>query len=163
MSDVPEILRPEGHAERLDLSQSWKNSRGPTDSHVISKPPVQSEGQEYKETIDIGWGQQLDIDDQITAGLSNEDLWMLLRRFDKQLYYVKTTPTAPLQKLDLRRAEDEEFSPDKLRATLERFYVTVALGLVNTVKHIARLRSWKEQQRTTTFCSVRICPALPPV
>lgn len=72
----------------------------------------------------------------------------------QQLYYVKTTPKAPLQRLDLLRAEDEDFSPDKLRATLERFYVTVALGLINAVKHIARLRSWREQQRTATFCTV---------
>lgn len=63
-------------------------------------------------------------------------------------------PDTPRQKLDLVRAEDEDFSPDKLRATLERFYTTVALNLINGVKHIARLRSWKEQRRTSAFCTV---------
>lgn len=47
----------------------------------------------------------------------------------KQLYYVKTVPYTPLQKLDLNRAEDEDFSPDKLRAKLERFYTYRDFGL----------------------------------
>src|ERR1700741_3399915 len=45
----------------------------------------------------------------------------------QQIYYVKAVPYTPLDKLDLNRAEDEEFSPDKLRATLERFYMTVVV------------------------------------
>lgn len=72
----------------------------------------------------------------------------------QQIYYVKALPEAPLQNLDLIRAEDEQFSPDKLRATLERFYTTIVVALASFVKHIARLRSWKETRRTSAFCAV---------
>lgn len=80
MSDVPEILS-EGHVETDQKSSRDAQSQGPTESHVISKTQV--EGQETKEISDIGWGQEFEIDGQITPGLPNEDLWMLLRRFDQ--------------------------------------------------------------------------------
>ena len=87
MSDVPEILRPDGHAETDEQSLSSRNSQsqGPTDSHVISKSQSQGEGegQEPKEISGAGWKQEVEIDEQITPGLENEDLWMLQRRFDK--------------------------------------------------------------------------------
>ena len=56
--------------------------------------------------------------------------------------------------LDLNIADEEEFSPDKLRANVERLYMTVIIGLLNSVKHIARLRSWKETRRTSCVCAV---------
>ena len=73
----------------------------------------------------------------------------------QQIYNVKAVPDPPLQNLDLTRADDDEFSPDKLRATLERFYTTVVVTLTSVVKHVARLRSWKEPRRTAFFCAVR--------
>ncbi|CAG8156598.1 unnamed protein product [Penicillium salamii] len=104
---------------------------GPTDSHILSqvdqddKGLVQKAG-ETAEITNIGWGHPPDqIEEPLVAGLSNEDLWMLIRRFDKQVYRVKARPDAPLQRLDLTRTDDDEFSPDKLRATLERFYISV--------------------------------------
>ncbi|OOF99961.1 hypothetical protein ASPCADRAFT_161319 [Aspergillus carbonarius ITEM 5010] len=133
---------------------------GPTDSHVLSKVDQDEKGLAQKagdtDTItDVGWDQPPeDIDEKLVSGLSNEDLWMLLRRFNKQIYYVKAVPDPPLQRLDLNRAEDEQFSPDKLRATLERFYTTIVVSLTAFVKHIARIRSWREQQRTSAFCAV---------
>ena len=43
----------------------------------------------------------------------------------KQIYHVKET-TAPVPgNLDMNVADEEEFSPDKLRATVERLYMTV--------------------------------------
>lgn len=63
-------------------------------------------------------------------------------------------PNAPLQNLDLIRSGDDEFSPEKLRTTLERFYTTVFIGLTGLVKQVARLRSWKEPRRTAIFCAV---------
>lgn len=70
------------------------------------------------------------------------------------MYRVKAVPDVSLQKLDFTREDDDEFSPDKLRATIERFYTTVVVGLTNCIKHIARLRSWKEPRRTAAFCTV---------
>ncbi|KAF7590117.1 hypothetical protein BBP40_003230 [Aspergillus hancockii] len=132
---------------------------GPTDSHALSQVDQDEKGLAQQagatdEVTDLGWEQS--PQGQIVAGLSNEDLWMLIRRFNKQLYYVKAVPDAPLQKLDLIRAEDEHFSPDKLRATLERFYTTIVVSLAAFYKHIARLRSWREPRRTGVFCGVYV-------
>ncbi|CAG8280378.1 unnamed protein product [Penicillium salamii] len=62
---------------------------GPTDSHILSqvdqddKGLVQKAG-ETAEITNIGWGHSPDqIEEPLVAGLSNEDLWMLIRRFDK--------------------------------------------------------------------------------
>ncbi|GLI72854.1 hypothetical protein PoHVEF18_001038 [Penicillium ochrochloron] len=132
---------------------------GPTDSHVLSQVEQDEKGliQKAGDTpniTDVGWNNRADYTEQLIAGLSNEDLWMLIRRFDKQVYNVKAVPEAPLQNLDLTRADDDEFSPDKLRATIERFYTTIIVKLTSFVKHIARLRSWKETRRTSVFCAV---------
>ncbi|CAI7664546.1 unnamed protein product [Penicillium glandicola] len=137
-------------------------SEGPTESHVLSQVEQDEKGLSQKagdtaEITDLGWGESPDaIEEPLVAGLSNEDLWMLIRRFDKQVYRVKAIPDAPVQKLDLTRKDDDEFSPDKLRATLERFYITVIVGLTSCIKHIARLRSWKEPRRTAAFCTVYV-------
>ncbi|KAH8424100.1 uncharacterized protein LDX57_001857 [Aspergillus melleus] len=132
----------------------------PTDSHLLSQLEQDEKGLAEKAGItqdvsDIGWGQSHDdFEERIVSGLSNQDLWMLIRRFNKQIYYVKALPEAPLQNLDLVRFEDEQFSPDKLRATLERFYTTIVVAMASFFKHIARLRSWKETHRTSAFCAV---------
>lgn len=62
---------------------------GPTDSHILSQVEQDEKGLaeqagETTTTTDIGWNQAPDdVDGQIVAGLSNEDLWMLIRRFNK--------------------------------------------------------------------------------
>ncbi|KAJ5834996.1 hypothetical protein N7447_001022 [Penicillium robsamsonii] len=130
---------------------------GPTDSHVLSQVEQYEKGLSQKagdtlEITNLGWDEPPDaIEEPLVAGLSNEDLWMLIRRFDKQVYRVQAIPDAPMQRLDLTRKDDDEFSPDKLRATLERFYITVIVGFTNCIKHIARLRSWKEPRRTAVY------------
>jgi hypothetical protein len=60
----------------------------------------------------------------------------------------------PLGGLDLNIADEEEFSPDKLRANVERLYMTIGIGMVGFWKHIARLRSWRERNRTIAFMTV---------
>lgn len=115
------------------------------------------------------------LEETLAEGLSNEDLWMLIRRFNKvcficaqsmrprsfaniaraqQIYYVKAAEEAPLKALDLNRAEDEKYPPEKLRITLERFYTSVIIGFSSFFNHIGRLRSWKEPRRTAKFCAV---------
>jgi hypothetical protein len=62
---------------------------GPTDSHVLSQVDQDEKGLAQKagetaETTNVGWGESPDaIVEPLVAGLSNEDLWMLIRRFDK--------------------------------------------------------------------------------
>lgn len=72
------------------------------------------------------------------------------------MYHVKAYPYAVPGNLDLNIADDEEFSPDKLRANIERLYMTVIVGVLGVIKHIARLRSWRETKRTACFCGVSI-------
>lgn len=55
--------------------------------------------------------------------------------------------------LDLNIADEDDFSPDKLRSTVERIYMTVGIGLITFAKHISRLRSWHERRRTAAFCA----------
>lgn len=70
------------------------------------------------------------------------------------MYHVKAIPRAPPGGLDLNIADEDEFSPDKLRANIERLYMTVIIGLLGLGKHIARLRSWREPRRTAAFCAI---------
>jgi hypothetical protein len=70
------------------------------------------------------------------------------------MYHIKALQEPPLGGLDLNIADEEEFSPDKLRANIERLYMTIIVGLVSFGKHIARLRSWRERNRTIAFATV---------
>ncbi|KAI0094314.1 hypothetical protein BDY19DRAFT_901530 [Irpex rosettiformis] len=104
------------------------------------------------EVRDFGWNSPpRQVPSPLVHGLGNEDIYTLVRRFNKQIFHVKAAPHDP-ELLDLEVSENEEFSPDKLRATLERLYMTVDLGLAAFVKHIARLRSWNEPRRSAGFC-----------
>lgn len=91
---------------------------------------------------DFGWNSPPHaVPSPLVHGFSNEDLWVLVRRFNKvgvliyrqqsfiksalqQIFQVRTVEKVP-GLLDLELSENEEFSPDKLRATLERFYMDV--------------------------------------
>jgi hypothetical protein len=70
------------------------------------------------------------------------------------MYHIKAIPQAPPGGLDLNVADEDEFSPDKLRSNIERLYMTVIVGLIAFGKHIARLRSWREPRRTAAFAAV---------
>ena len=67
---------------------------------------------------------------------------------------MKAAPHARPKELDLNRTDNEQFPPEKLRMTLERFYTSVIVGFATLFNHVARLRSWKEFRRTSIFCSV---------
>lgn len=54
------------------------------------------------------------------------------------MYHVKEIATAAPGGLDLNIADEEEFSPDKLRANIERLYMTI-VSLVT--QHSIDLRS----------------------
>ncbi|KAF3404111.1 hypothetical protein DPV78_002449 [Talaromyces pinophilus] len=142
---------------KVDILKSELNA--PTDSHALAHAEVEETSLIHtslddEATTDIGWQQQPhEFNEPIIGGIPNEDLWMLIRRFNKQIYHVRDTPTLPLDNLDLNPVEDEEFSPDKLRSNIERLYMTVIVGLMNLYKHVVRLRSWREQRRTAAFCA----------
>lgn len=62
---------------------------GPTDSHVLSQIEPDEKGLTQQagdstDVTDLGWRSPADtIEEPLIAGLLNEDLWMLIRRFDK--------------------------------------------------------------------------------
>ena len=141
-------------------SSSSSASNAPSDSHAIAnsehevKGAVQKDQQEG-EVRDMGWREQpADVPTPLVGGLPNEELWTLVRRFNKQMYHVKATNDPLLGGLDLNIVDEDEFSPDKLRSNVERLYMTVIIGMMAFGKHIARLRSWREPRRTSAFCAV---------
>jgi hypothetical protein len=72
------------------------------------------------------------------------------------MYHLKEIPHPVPGGLDLNVADEEEFSPDKLRSNIERLYITVIIGLMAFGKQIARLRSWRETRRTAFFAVVSV-------
>jgi len=69
------------------------------------------------------------------------------------MYHVKEYPHPVANDLDLNIADEDEFSPDKLRASIERLYMTVGIGMMGAGKQIMRLRSWREKRRTAWACA----------
>ncbi|KAI0776352.1 hypothetical protein BD413DRAFT_602751 [Trametes elegans] len=119
-------------------------------------PPASSRVQselDDPEVKDLGWRNDTVRPQTLIQGISNDDLFMIIRRFNKQVQHVRAIPPPPPGFLDLEISEDEEFSPDKLRANIERLYMTVIVGFAAFGKHIARLRSWNEPRRTAKFCA----------
>ncbi|KAI4278492.1 MAG: hypothetical protein LQ337_000975 [Flavoplaca oasis] len=130
----------------------------PTDSHALANADHDHKGaaqvNEHETVKNLGWNHHPNDVPDLVGGLDNEELWTLIRRFNKQMYHVKATTAPLLGGLDLNIADEDEFSPDKLRANVERLYMTVIIGLMGFGKHIARLRSWREPRRTGAFAAV---------
>lgn len=172
-STTPYVLpMPTQSRSREDDQAVAQQSRGPvpagdsapTESHALAtadhddKGIAQQHGQQNpdEEVKDLGWNEPPEkVPAPLVGGLRNEELWTLVRRFNKQTYHVKTVPHAPPGGLDLNVSAEDEFSPDKLRGNVERLYMTVIVGMAGFAKHIARLRSWREPRRTGAFCAVR--------
>lgn len=153
INDSPEMV--EAHEEDA-----------PTESHAVANEAVNADigedgavaaktGRDEVDVEDLGWKDtDQTVPQPIITGLPNETLFTLIRRFDNQVFYVRTIDKPPLANLDMNISEDEEFSPEKLRAHLERLYTSVIVQLISGWKHIMRLRSWNEHQRTSTYLAV---------
>ncbi|KAL1622396.1 hypothetical protein SLS54_004960 [Diplodia seriata] len=119
---------------------------------MINKGAAQREHD--AEVVNLGWHEpKQEIVEPLVGGMDNDELWLLVRRFNKQIYHVKQYDRPVPGNLDLNIAEEEEFSPDKLRANVERLYMTVIIGMLGAAKQVARLRSWRETRRTAWFCT----------
>lgn len=149
-----------------DTSLSYMTSE-PTASHALAEASVTGRPEEVAEkgasqvehdeveVKNIGWNAEAQsVPDPVVGGLENAETWTLIRRFDKQVFHVKSIHSPPLANLDMNVARERQFSPDKLRAQLERMYVSVVVPLFTFSKHIVRLRSWKEPRRTAWFLAV---------
>ncbi len=87
-------------------------------------------------------------------GMSKDDAWITIRRFNLLVFRVKATKGRLLTDFDMASSEQGETSPEQLQAQLARLYMTVIIGLFALYKHMVRLRSWSEPQRTSKFLSV---------
>ncbi|KAL8934208.1 MAG: hypothetical protein Q9216_006025 [Gyalolechia sp. 2 TL-2023] len=139
-------------------SSSTADEDHATDSHALANADHDEKGaaqmNENDTVKNLGWNEHPKEVPGLVGGLDNEELWTLVRRFNKQMYHAKATTAPLLGGLDLEIADEDEFSPDKLRANVERLYMTVIIGLMGFGKHIARLRSWREPRRTGAFAAV---------
>ncbi|KAF2687201.1 hypothetical protein K458DRAFT_429155 [Lentithecium fluviatile CBS 122367] len=146
---------------RQEADTTTMMTDAPTESHALAveaaKGPEERGAVQVghaEEVVNLGWNEPKEaIANPLVGGLNNEDLWILVRRFNKQMYHVKEIPDPPPGGLDLNIADEEEFSPDKLRSNIERLYMTIGIGLMSVGKHVVRLRSWRETRRTAWFCS----------
>jgi hypothetical protein len=84
-----EILPNPTQRQVEGMSEEPPTPEGPTDSHVLAQVDQDEKGLAQKAgdiagVTDVGWTTPVDhIDEPLVAGISNEDLWMLLRRFDQ--------------------------------------------------------------------------------
>ncbi|EXL94964.1 hypothetical protein NOF04DRAFT_11126 [Fusarium oxysporum II5] len=107
------------------------------------------------EVKDVGWDDdQIRPEDYAFDGIKNKDIWLLIRRFNKRVFHLKHAPNHPEDEMDFNVAEEEQFSPNKLRAQIERLYIGAILGFIMLRQHLSRLQSWREPRRTSCFCLV---------
>ncbi|KAJ4482471.1 hypothetical protein J3R30DRAFT_3369343 [Lentinula aciculospora] len=143
--DQRAILKPTKHHVRV--------SELPT----VAEPPALATGDRERpkdpETEDLGWSENPKVPVPVVQGLDNEHLWILVRRFNKQVFHFRRISNPPPGVLDCTSAiTSDSYSPDKLRSALERLYLTIIVGAATALKHIARIRSWTEASRTAWFC-----------
>ncbi|KAL7793824.1 hypothetical protein V8C37DRAFT_377476 [Trichoderma ceciliae] len=146
-----------------DIIESY-DAQAPTASHALAEESIQADAENKGasqaehgeiEVKDIGWNERAPcIPQPLVGGMRNEELWTLIRRFNGQVFEVKSIEAVPLADLDMNIAENDVFSPEKLRAQLERLYMTIVVPLVSLWKHIVRLRSWRETKRTAAFLAI---------
>lgn len=82
---VPRVTEPEEHETSRTMTEN------PTDSHALameaSKAPEQMGAAQVdhdNEVKNLGWNEpQEHVANPLVGGLTNEDLWVLVRRFNK--------------------------------------------------------------------------------
>jgi hypothetical protein len=92
-TSVEQLQEPEvAPTESLPMAPKMEDS--PTDSHALAtadhdeKGAAQIEHTE-PEVKDLGWDEKPEhIPVPLVGGLANEDLWVLVRRFNKVYFYV---------------------------------------------------------------------------
>ncbi|KIK69892.1 hypothetical protein GYMLUDRAFT_34288 [Collybiopsis luxurians FD-317 M1] len=124
---------------------------------TVSHPPAIAKGDHQRandpDTENLGWSHDPKVPIPVIQGMNNEHLWILVRRFNKQVFHLRRIPDPSPDILDCTSATTpDSYSPEKLRSVLERFYLTIVIGTAASIKHIARIRSWTETTRTAWFC-----------
>lgn len=143
--------------------QSNNNTQSPpTDSHFLAETGATefknessgrvTEAEKHRSEVqDLGWNKEKGPLQPLATGLSNGDLWTLVRRFNKQVFRVRRIHEQPLTGLDMNDAAGENIAAERLRAHMERVYMIIVITLYSTYKHIVRIRLWREKPRTASF------------
>lgn len=88
-------LLPLPDTEAIDNLSEHETARvlheGPTISHALATSPTEEPGlvqlDHDEEVRDLGWNEPKEaIPAPLVGGMDNEDLWVLVRRFDKVRY-----------------------------------------------------------------------------
>ncbi|KAF5626721.1 uncharacterized protein FTJAE_9578 [Fusarium tjaetaba] len=102
--------------------------------HDAAEKPKEDVTSNPAEVQDVGWGDdQIRPEDYAVDGIKNEDIWLLVRRFNKRVFHLKHAPNHPEDEMDFNVAEEEQFSPNKLRAQIERLYMEATTPLKTPV------------------------------
>ncbi|EGX96963.1 hypothetical protein CCM_01622 [Cordyceps militaris CM01] len=105
----------------------------PTISHAVAEAKVHQLDQvPARDGVNTGHAQAGDSDAAFQPrilGISKEDAWMAIRRFNLLVFRVKATKHCPLSDLDMVSAEDGQTSPEQIQAQFARLYMTVIIGL----------------------------------
>lgn len=80
--DVQATTDPDRHERAHALDEA------PTASHALATSPIEEEGAAHEahdaEVKDLGWNEPKEkIPAPLVGGMENEDLWVLVRRFNK--------------------------------------------------------------------------------
>jgi hypothetical protein len=77
----------------------------PTTSHELADVEQEEKGEAQMdhgdvEVKDLGWNEKKDeVPEPLVGRMSNEDLWALIRRFNKQIFHVKAIQNPPVSAL----------------------------------------------------------------
>lgn len=135
----------------------------PTYSHILADKETRAPDSAYGEKAvdqitpsgldvrDLGWHRQTHQVRPLASGINNDEVWTLVRRFNKQIFRVRRIAQKPSMGLDMNDVAGENVSSERLRAHIERLYMTVIVTLFSFYKHIVRIRSWRETPRTLAF------------
>lgn len=103
---------------------------------------------------DIGWHMDTAmIPDPLIEGIPNGTLFSYIRRFNKDVFDVRSVPMDVTSGLDLNESWAPDYATEKIPLQLQRLYLTLALGIASLIRQMARLRSWRETRRTAAFCA----------
>jgi len=113
------------HPLRPPMSLTTSKDTLPTSSHALAAVDEDEILTLDSQAGNLGWNKSPDeMANPIIEGIENDEVWMLLRRFNKLLFHVKAVDNVAGD-LDLQFRTDDDFEPDKLCANIERFYMTI--------------------------------------
>lgn len=83
---IPDDTQPVSDPNRIEMSQTMRDE--PTASHALAQADHDEKGlaqmPHNAEVVDLGWHETAeDMPKPLVGGLPNDELWILVRRFNK--------------------------------------------------------------------------------